>query len=127
MDKLSLHAYTVRLFAPEFTADEVEILSVNLLDSELLVNRRPITSAKGDQITVTFVEGLLDIHDHLQEVLNLARVGLRDTGIDRPVITQVFATPVETTSPLDAHLSVVMDTPLLDKVELTDQLLRDEL
>ena len=128
MERTPTYAFTLNILTPELSASQTEILADEMLDADLLINRRPIVATKEDKITLTFVEGTHDVQTHLREILFLARVSIRDAGGESSVITEVFATPTnDLVGTLTAHTSVVLDEPLLERIELTDKLFEEEI
>jgi hypothetical protein len=124
------YAYTFRVILPGQTHDQVAQLSKEMNEYWIAENRSAVTSPSDDYLRLSIAESTEDPKAHLHFAFYLAKVGLSQLGVE-PVFVQAHATSLESTTILNAHLSIIKEDIDLEGdseiIDLTDDLFYEEL
>ncbi len=127
MSSFDEYNYTFQMIIPGKTHEDLVQVRDQLLENADLENRPMVVSTHKDYMTMTIEEDTEYPDERLPYAIMVAKVALRDCGIDQYVFIQAHATPTDAQEMLDIHNQVVKEIPNNDRINLTDVMLSEEL
>ncbi len=119
--------YTFQMIIPDKTHEDLVQVRDQLLENADLDNRPIVASTREDYMTITIEEDTEYPDERLPYAIMVAKVALRDCGINQYIFIRAHATPTDGQEMLDIHNQVIKELPNNDRINLTDVMLREEL